>query len=124
VRAQRNLPGFAPPPRGRGPFCGYCRQPIRYLRVEGGKRVPVDRNPSPTRGRIRLEGGIGQILGTMEARIQRDRGIPLFVPHYESCVQSKPFIFDRPSRPVAGPVTSPDQGVLELPAAVEETVDA
>lgn len=114
MRAQRHLPGFAPPTRGRGPFCGYCRQPIRFLRVDGGKRIPVDRSPSRLRGTIRLEGGIGRILGTMEARIERERGVPLFVPHHQSCVQSKPFIFDRPSRPVAGPATSPDQGVLEI----------
>lgn len=83
--------------------CRACESPIRFLQMEhSGKWSPVDARPSSLRGNILIvDGSVGRLLSTSDARHHRREGFDLYVSHWASCPGARNAQVDR-ARDVRG----------------------
>lgn len=71
--------------------CRSCKAPVRWLRIIGGSRMPVDHDPDAARGNIvrvgyDLDGNeLGRVLSETEASDGRADGQELYLSHFATC---------------------------------------
>lgn len=69
--------------------CRSCNAPIRWAVTRTGRRMPLDRDPSP-RGNARLLlDGTSQVLAGARLEEARAAGVLLHMPHHSSCPQGR-----------------------------------
>lgn len=61
--------------------CRRCGKPIRWLRTEAGKAMPVDAAPNPL-GNVILLKGFAHVLHKDE---QQPANVALLMPHFATC---------------------------------------
>lgn len=68
--------------------CSSCKSPIRWVKMESGKRNPLDAEPT-AKGNVIVEGGAGQERGVVlsgdELAHARETREPLYLSHFASC---------------------------------------
>lgn len=65
--------------------CRSCGAPIRWLRTEAGKPMPVDETPSPD-GNVVLIGGFAHVLHKDE---EPPENAARLLPHFATCPNYK-----------------------------------
>jgi hypothetical protein len=66
--------------------CRSCQARITWLETAGGKKLPVDEDPTPE-GNIVVVGTIAHVLGKMEMA-KLATGTPRYVSHFATCPQA------------------------------------
>lgn len=81
--------------------CRACHEPIRFVKLDTGKAMPVNPTPSP-RGNVTARVVMGRLVGFVVSKDHRPQpGADLFVPHYATCEEQ------RPKRPAPTPTEEP-----------------
>lgn len=71
--------------------CKGCNQPIVWAVTSAGKRIPLDPEPDPLKGRVFLKGEEATVLRRLDLIRAQIAGEELYVPHWASCPVSATF---------------------------------
>lgn len=79
--------------------CRDCGWPIRFVRTEEDRWIPLDYRSSELNGNILVEKGTARQLNAFEARRAIDAGYELFTSHLLTCPNSRRRSRERSDRP-------------------------
>lgn len=103
-------------------YCRSCRARIDWVTLPTGRRMPINPEPDRERGNVMLidteldadvyDTVVGRfvVLGEVAALMERQRGIDLYLSHFESCPEAESW---RTSRHPAAPKQGPERRDLE-----------
>lgn len=65
--------------------CGAAIAWCRMVNSGGDRRMPLDQEPAPVSGNVRLVDGFGSVLSPIEAHAARATGETLYLSHFATC---------------------------------------